>query len=267
MTAQGRIRGVGIIAGDRYDGPRSGGRAGDPGARSREAGHGDRAPAIQGLSPGASSPVRRVRTEPSIAVVAEPALAERIVAALAADGLAVVAAVSSADDLAEACASTVPHVTTVGWEPDGAAALHTVMAAMPRTRAIVVVRRNLPGAVRDALRGGADGVVLTSDVAPTLPVVVRSVALGQASVPRERRMSLRSPALSPRESDVVRLAAHGLRAATIAEQLALAPSTVKRYLSSAYAKLGVKSRDELLGVVIDDENDDAPPGPARNGVP
>jgi hypothetical protein len=87
VTAQGRIRGVGIIAGDRYDGPRSGGRAGDPGARSREAGHGDRTPAIQGLSPGASSPVRRVRTEPSIAVVAEPALAERIVAALAADGL------------------------------------------------------------------------------------------------------------------------------------------------------------------------------------
>jgi len=48
------------------------------------------------------------------------------------------------------------------------------------------------------------------------------------------------PALSPRELDVLRLAAAGLDNAGIAEQLVLSVRTVERHLHNAYAKLGVE---------------------------
>jgi len=217
--------------------------------------------------PGQTTPLRLPPAEPLVAAVAEPTLLRRVEAALAADGLTVVAAVSTAEDLAEACAARVPHVTTLDWKGSGAAALRVIAATMPQTRVVVLLRAGDARVVREALRAGADGVVAVSDVALLLGTVVRSVALGQASVPRERRMSLARFALSPRERDVVALASRGMRPATIAEQLSLAPSTVKRYLSSVYAKVGVSSREELRDVVIDDLEHDAPNGPAGNGEP
>jgi DNA-binding NarL/FixJ family response regulator len=213
----------------------------------------------------ATEPLSRPRTEPLVAVVSGPGLSQRVEVVLADDGLSIVAVVSSAADLADACGQRIPHVTIVAWEPGGPAALRIVVATMPRTRPIVLLRRNVAGEVRDALRAGADGVVLEDDVALSLPLVVRSVALGQASAPRERRIDLRRLALSEREGDVVALVSRGLRTATIAERLSLAPSTVKRHLSSAYAKVGVSSREELLDVVFDDLDVDSPSGPVRNG--
>ena len=41
--------------------------------------------------------------------------------------------------------------------------------------------------------------------------------------------------------------------AQIAEQLFLAESTVKSHLSSAFVKLGVKSRNEAVALILDQE--------------
>ncbi len=48
--------------------------------------------------------------------------------------------------------------------------------------------------------------------------------------------------LTPREIEVLRLAASGLSNAEIAEELALSLRTVQNHLYSIYSKLGVKSR-------------------------
>lgn len=56
--------------------------------------------------------------------------------------------------------------------------------------------------------------------------------------------------LTERESDVVRLAAAGLRDGEIGEQLFISPYTVKQHLKSAYGKLGVRSRVELTRLVV-----------------
>lgn len=56
--------------------------------------------------------------------------------------------------------------------------------------------------------------------------------------------------LTPRELEVARLAAGGLRDAEIADQLYLSAHTVKHYLKSVYSKLGVRSRVELTRLVL-----------------
>ena len=81
---------------------------------------------------------------------------------------------------------------------------------LPGTRLVVIMADEQPGEVRAAIRAGADGVVLRSRIAQTLAVVVSAVSLGQASVPRERRVDLREHGLLPRERDILRRVARGL---------------------------------------------------------
>jgi two-component system response regulator DesR len=126
-----------------------------------------------------------------------------------------------------------------------------VADALPGTRLAVIMADEHLGGVRAAIRAGADGVVLRSRLAQTLAVVVSAVSLGQASVPRERRVDLREHGLLPRERDILRRVEQGMRTAEIARELSLAPSTVKRHLSAAYSKLGVGSRKEALEVLAD----------------
>jgi DNA-binding NarL/FixJ family response regulator len=58
------------------------------------------------------------------------------------------------------------------------------------------------------------------------------------------------PVLSIREKQVVGLVAMGLMNIEIAERLFLAESTVKSHLSSAFAKLGVRSRHEAVELLL-----------------
>ena len=63
-------------------------------------------------------------------------------------------------------------------------------------------------------------------------------------------------ALSPRETDILQLIAHGLSNKEIARRLDIGPETVKSHLKSVFAKLGVErrsqavSRAQTLGLVI-----------------
>lgn len=51
-------------------------------------------------------------------------------------------------------------------------------------------------------------------------------------------------ALTPREEEVLRLTARGLRSAEIADELGIAVPTVKRHLTTVYRKLAVENRVE-----------------------
>ena len=60
---------------------------------------------------------------------------------------------------------------------------------------------------------------------------------------------LRQPtpvALTPRECDIVRHVALGLRNAEIAEQLSISEGTVKTHLNNIFQKLGLRDRAELV---------------------
>jgi DNA-binding CsgD family transcriptional regulator len=58
----------------------------------------------------------------------------------------------------------------------------------------------------------------------------------------QRRGELVAPVLTPRELEVLQLAALALSSAAIAEELQLSPATVKRHFENAYARLEVSDR-------------------------
>jgi DNA-binding NarL/FixJ family response regulator len=62
-----------------------------------------------------------------------------------------------------------------------------------------------------------------------------------------RTSALRGDDLSARERQVARLAVDGLTAREIGEQLFISSRTVETHLANVYAKLGVRSKIELVG--------------------
>ncbi len=114
---------------------------------------------------------------------------------------------------------------------------------------VVVCARSAERRLQRYLEEGADGVVFADDLESTLAAAVRCAAAGQISVPQSMRRLLAPPALSYRERQVLELAAGGLTNRQIAGSLFLAESTVKTHLSSAFRRLGVRSRREAAALI------------------
>ena len=59
--------------------------------------------------------------------------------------------------------------------------------------------------------------------------------------------------LTPRETEILSLLAHGRNAPYIQEKLVLSRNTVKTHVQNIYAKLGVHSQQELIDLVEAEE--------------
>jgi DNA-binding NarL/FixJ family response regulator len=141
---------------------------------------------------------------------------------------------------------------------DGLEALRVLAGpsvAVP-TRVIVVTTFDLDEYVYTALRNGACGFLL-KDSGPALLIeaihaAVSGDSLISPSITVRLLRHLNPPALpgddsglSPRELDVVRLAARGSTNAEIAAQLYITVGTVKTHLASVQAKLNARNRVEV----------------------
>lgn len=136
--------------------------------------------------------------------------------------------------------------------------LRALRAEGMATRAVVFTAAVDDDEVVEAVRLGVRGVVLKEMASDMLVKCLRTVHEGGTWLARDsvgrvldrmtRRESARQEAgssLTPRETDVVRLVAEGLRNREIAERLGIGEGTVKIHLHHAYEKLGVDSRLEL----------------------
>jgi DNA-binding NarL/FixJ family response regulator len=132
-------------------------------------------------------------------------------------------------------------------------ALEQVAALVASGRGPVVVVTDFAGLrrMRLLLAAGARGIVLDSEVVTSLVPAVLAVASGQICIPSHDAPPLERPVLTIREKQVIGLVALGLKNGEIAERLFLAESTVKSHLSSAFAKLGVRSRHEAIDLIVD----------------
>lgn len=141
---------------------------------------------------------------------------------------------------------------------DGLDVLRTVRLEGLTTRVVLLTAALEEEQLVEALRMGVGGVVL-KEMAPHLLVeAVREVYSGgswldKGSVSRvvskllEKEEGGREDQqlLTPRELEVVRMVARGLRNRAIAEQLFISEGTVKIHLHNIYQKLGIDGRLEL----------------------
>lgn len=158
---------------------------------------------------------------------------------------------------------------------DGLAATRAVMAELDPAPAILVVTTfDLDDYLFGALEAGASGFVLKDTDPEELIDAVRRLAAGYGlvghSVTRRvieefarRRPSVPGPpvplpALTVRETEIVRLLARGFSNAEIAAELVVETSTVKSHLGRAMSKIG--TRDRLQTVVWAYQNGLVEPG-------
>lgn len=137
---------------------------------------------------------------------------------------------------------------------DGIAATRQIVAARAAPAVLVITTFEHDSYALDALRAGAAGFLLKRSGAQLLTQAVRTVALGDAVLFPARirelvdRHGQRSelPELAPREQEVLRGLARGLSNAEIAGELFLGVETVKTYVASVLAKLGVRDRTQAV---------------------
>jgi len=130
---------------------------------------------------------------------------------------------------------------------DGIEVAVRARSVVPGCGVVVVTSHGRPGHLKKALAAGVRGFLPKTASAAVLAAAVRQVADGGRYVDPELAADAISAGDSPltaREADVLELAADGAPVEEIAERAALAPGTVRNYLSSAVAKLGVANRHE-----------------------
>jgi DNA-binding NarL/FixJ family response regulator len=170
-----------------------------------------------------------------------------------------------------------PDVCLLGLDPSGQGlqVVNEIVTRVPSAAVILLTSRLDEDEFMAAVRAGASGY-LTSSLNPArLPDVVRGALRGEPAVPRkfvsrlldelrtrERRRSVvlagrGRVALTAREWDVVELLLRAATTSEIADELGVAPVTVRRHLGSVERKFGVKTRAQVVELLTA-QNDGVP---------
>lgn len=134
---------------------------------------------------------------------------------------------------------------------DGIDTAIVLMDKVPGLKTMILTSHARPGYLKRALSSGISGFLPKTAMAQDLEKAVRDVARGSRVVDpglAADTIAAGDSPLTPRETDVVELAAHGAPIADIARRAHLAEGTVRNYLSSAQLKLGAKNRHEAVDI-------------------
>jgi two-component system response regulator DesR len=163
------------------------------------------------------------------------------------EDLSVVAEAATSTDAVRLAREHRPDIAVLDLEmppADGLRAAEEIRAALP-TRIVLVTRHARPGVLRRALSAGVSGFVPKTTPAARLAEILRDIAAGRRYVDPDIAASALTEddcPLTDRELQVLRAARTGASVNEIADQVHLAPGTVRNYLSAAMTKLGVTSR-------------------------
>lgn len=166
------------------------------------------------------------------------------------DDLTVVARASNGVEALELARAMKPDIAVLDLQMpalDGIETARVLGSELPSCRSIIVTSHGRPGYLKAALAAGVRGFLPKTVSAQVLARVVREVGDGGRYVDPElaaEAIGAGDSPLSPREADVLALAAEGSPVDEIARRANLSPGTVRNYLSLATTKLGASNRHE-----------------------
>lgn len=207
-----------------------------------------------------AGPVRdgRRRSVPdAFAVVAPEIAGRRIAAALDFSGTAGVRRYTSLEDLLRGPRpDAAADLVVVYWERlavECVRELDDLWASRPETLVVGVASSFARPALSAALDAGLSGLVHEAELDACLPLAVNAALMGHVVLPKELCAIATRPAFSAREKQILALVVMGFSNAEIAKKLFITESTVKSHLSSAFARLGVRSRRQATALILDPE--------------
>lgn len=144
---------------------------------------------------------------------------------------------------------------------DGLEATRQILRELPQCKIVVLTVRDEDEKLFEALKGGAQGYLLKNIRSREMLEMLRGAARGEAAISPAvagrmleefRRLSRLAPAqaegemasLTPREQEVLSLAAMQATDKEISEQLFISLNTVKTHMRNILSKLQVNSRRE-----------------------
>jgi len=150
-----------------------------------------------------------------------------------------------------------PDITLMDLRLPGTNGTDTLIAIrgeFPHARIIMLTTSDSDGDIQRTLRAGASGYVLKSMPKNELLAVVRSVHAGKRHVPPEVAALLAEHLgeedLTIRELEVLRLIRDGHRNKQIANQLAIAETTVNFHIKNLVDKLGANDRTHAVMIAL-----------------
>ncbi|MGY1699557.1 response regulator [Geodermatophilus sp. SYSU D00766] len=170
------------------------------------------------------------------------------------DDLEVVAQAASGDEALAMARRHTPDVAVLDLQMpdlDGISVAAQLGSLVPGCAVVIVTGHGRAGHLKRALAAGVRGFLPKTVSAPVLTDVVRTVARGGRYVDPElaaEAISAGDSPLTPREADVLELAAGGAPVEEIAARAHLSPGTVRNHLSSAAGKLGAANRHAAVEV-------------------
>jgi DNA-binding NarL/FixJ family response regulator len=186
-------------------------------------------------------------------------------------GFRVTATADGVGSATRRAAAVRPDVVLMDMQlPDGngTRATTAILRVSPQSRVLVLSASAERDDVLDAIKAGATGYLVKSASAAELIAAVRATAAGQAvftpglaglvlgeyrrlaSTPADQGEPPR-PALTDRETEVLRLVAKGLSAKQIATRLSLSHRTVENHVQATLRKLQLANRVELTRYAIE----------------
>ena len=136
----------------------------------------------------------------------------------------------------------------------GVETIKAIRAEFPHARLVVLTSSETSEDIYRAMEAGARGYLLKDASGPALVQALRDVRAGLRALTPEmaQRLADRPPesALSPREVEVLRLAAAGYSNKRIGAALEISEATVRTHMSNILGKLGADDRTQAATEAI-----------------